>query len=74
MSDDNIIRGDVTVEALDAALLSMRPLAPTKIIVGKHNTAVFKMIMRADEEGWNWRRLKRELRRAETSTYVKRAA
>lgn len=53
-------------EAL-ALLASMPP--PNWLVVSQHGRAVLALLERAWSEGWDRRRIKREARRAETSTY-----
>lgn len=46
---------------------------PDTIFVSKVFSDTYRIIRRSHEEGWNWRREKRELRKGSKSTYTKAA-
>ncbi len=64
-------------EPTEASLLAVMTnihassLAPTHMVVSPYGSAVMRLLRRSWDERWDRRRRKRELRRADTSTYVK---
>lgn len=54
-----------TKELLESVILSIsQPVeAPCVMLMSSYGKSVFTMFQTADEEVWNWRRTKRELRR-----------
>ncbi len=58
-----------SILATMAAVTGRLALAPTKMLVSTYGAAVLRLVDTAEREQWNWRRIKRELRRADTSRY-----
>lgn len=44
-------------------------VAPTLMMVPYENAAIFRIICRGQDEGWDRRRIKREMRKGSKSTY-----
>jgi hypothetical protein len=61
----------VTKEQVDAALAAIysKPQQPTVFVVPVENAAVMRICIRGKDEGWDWRRIKRECRKGSASRY-----
>lgn len=64
---------DLTEASLTNLLLATTMLQPTRLVIPRELSRTAQLIKRSFDEGWDWRRRKRELRRAETSTYRRSA-
>lgn len=62
---------NLTKATIDALMLSIvtAPVRPTLMVMPRENHAIFRIIYRGQEEGWDRRRIKREMRKGSRSTY-----